>query len=130
MRRWLKQAALHAEAWAGWLSPVGVAAVGRAAVRELKAELRLLNERLLDWSRRLEIPVEPPPPPSIRLFMSDSVAPADAARLDVLNQHRAARRAEKRIGLKCQACGKPLAARRATARYCSVTCRSQAWRAS
>jgi hypothetical protein len=33
-----------------------------------------------------------------------------------------------RAGLKCQNCGKPLAAQRATARYCGSTCRSQARR--
>jgi hypothetical protein len=65
-------------------------------------------------------------------LMSDSVAPLDTsdnvARLKVLNERRAAKRAAQRIGLKCQACGKPLAARRATARYCDAACRSQAWR--
>lgn len=34
----------------------------------------------------------------------------------------------KRVGLKCRACGKPLAAERSTARYCGPTCRSRAWR--
>jgi hypothetical protein len=48
--------------------------------------------------------------------------------LKTLNERRAAKRAAQRAGLKCQSCGKPLAARRVTARYCNVTCRSQAWR--
>ena len=51
----------------------------------------------------------------------DSVAPAR-------NERRAAERAERRVGLRCQVCGNPLAAQRATARYCGPTCRSQAWR--
>jgi len=62
---------------------------------------------------------------------SDSVAasakqtPDSVATLKTLNERRAA----KRANLKCQVCGKPLAAQRVTARFCSVTCRSQAWRA-
>ena len=61
--------------------------------------------------------------------MPDSVAmPVSVARLKALNERRAAKRSAKRASLKCQTCGKPLAARRATARYCNVTCRSQAWR--
>jgi hypothetical protein len=66
----------------------------------------------------------------VSVAMSGSVAPPAHAfdKLKALNEQRAARRAEKRAGLKCQTCGKPLAARRATARYCSVTCRSRAWR--
>ena len=88
--------------------------------------------------RKIKTPVKrPPPQPSRRgLSDSDSVAtpvkpapvkrPSDSvARLKALNKKRAA----KRTGLKCQTCGKPLAtAQRATARYCSATCRSQAWR--
>jgi hypothetical protein len=63
--------------------------------------------------------------------MSDSVAPADTSdTLKVLNERRAAARAAKRAGLRCQFCGKPLAARRSTARYCNAACRWQAWRAS
>jgi hypothetical protein len=63
--------------------------------------------------------------------MADSVAPAGRSdKLRALNEKRAAVRAAKRTGLRCQTCGKPLAARRATAQYCNATCRSQAWRAS
>ena len=52
--------------------------------------------------------------------MSDSVASADTSdKLKALSEQRA--------GLRCQCCGKLLAARRATARYCNATCRSQAW---
>ena len=57
-------------------------------------------------------------------FASDSVA-----RGEDMNWQRTAQRAAKRSGLKCKSCGKPLVgAQRVTARYCSVTCRSQAWR--
>lgn len=55
--------------------------------------------------------------------MSDSVAA-----LKALNERRSALRAALRAGRKCEVCGKPLAARRATARYCGPTCRSKAWR--
>jgi hypothetical protein len=68
------------------------------------------------------------------LELSDSVAPVQTsdsvARLKALNERRAAGRAAKRASLKCQSCGKPLAARRVTARYCNATCRSQAWRST
>src|SRR6202041_56745 len=83
-----------------------------------------------DWERRLrKTKTRPSPQPSRRLSdsvasasMSDSVASTHAFdKLKALNEQRAARRAEKRTGLKCQTCGKPLDARRATARYCSPT---------
>ena len=57
--------------------------------------------------------------------LSDSVAI-----LKELNERRAAKRALKRASLKCQSCGNPLTAQRATARYCNATCRSRVWRAS
>ena len=62
--------------------------------------------------------------------VSDSVASAPDSGLKALNARRAAQRAANRASLKCQTCGKPLAARRVTARYCNATCRSQAWRKS
>lgn len=73
--------------------------------------------------------------PSHRL--SDSVAPVSpvkrksdsVAGLAALNKQRALKRLAKRANLKCQSCGKPLAAaQRATARYCNDTCRSRALR--
>lgn len=61
--------------------------------------------------------------------MSNSVASAHLSdKLEVLNERRAEIRAAERSNLKCQSCGKPLAAQRVSARYCSVTCRSRAWR--
>ena len=79
----------------------------------------------------------PPSPQPSRRGLSDSVAspvkpapvkgPSDSVARS--NKQRAAKRAAARTGLTCQTCGKPLAAaQRATARYCSATCRSQAWR--
>jgi hypothetical protein len=41
---------------------------------------------------------------------------------------RTAQRTRARAGLKCVQCGKPLNAQRPTARFCSATCRSQAFR--
>jgi hypothetical protein len=49
--------------------------------------------------------------------------------LRALNVQRARRRAEARVGRLC-VCGKPLAAQRSTARFCSAACRSRAWRAA
>jgi hypothetical protein len=79
-----------------------------------------------------------PPPQSPKLSdsvaaaqMSDSVASSakqTSDSLKTLNERRAAKRAAARAGLMCQVCGKPLAAQRVTARFCNVTCRSQAWR--
>ena len=51
-----------------------------------------------------------------------------ATRLARLNEDRAATRKGWRAGRKCSQCGKPLGAQRATARYCSSTCRSRARR--
>jgi hypothetical protein len=51
-----------------------------------------------------------------------------AARLARLNEDRAAIRKGSRAGRKCSQCDKPLDAQRATARYCSSTCRSRARR--
>jgi hypothetical protein len=50
--------------------------------------------------------------------------PRSAAR----NTARAAERAKAREGLVCLQCGKPLDAKRPTARYCGPTCRSHAFR--
>jgi hypothetical protein len=55
------------------------------------------------------------PPPT------DSVAKGWLAR-------RAAAREQARAGLKCQTCNAPLNAQRPTARFCSSTCRSKAFR--
>ena len=109
-----------------------------------------LPQNSSEWLQRRKNKTRPPvptaPPPSSRLLMSDSVAtPAakqtsvgvarlnertsdNVARLKALNDRRAARRAANRADLKCQSCGKPLTARRRTARYCNATCRSHAWR--
>jgi hypothetical protein len=79
------------------------------------------------------------PPPQTSPALSDGVAvsaqniPAkpvsDSVAQPKANEKRTAERAAARSGLKCQTCGKPLAASRVSARYCSVTCRSRAWRA-
>jgi hypothetical protein len=98
-----------------------------------------------EWLKARKTKTRSPPPspqPSRLPSMADSVAPASVsdsvaappmsdsvARLNSLNERRAALRAAKRASLKCKSCGKPLAARRATARYCNATCRSHAWRA-
>jgi hypothetical protein len=80
------------------------------------------------------VPSPQPQPDPVILELSDSATPlqtsVSVARLKALNERRAAGRAAKRASLKCQSCGKPLAARRVTARYCNATCRSQAWRAT
>ena len=49
-----------------------------------------------------------------------------ATRFARLNEDRAATRKDRRAGRKCLQCHKPVDARRATARYCSSTCRSRA----
>ena len=49
-------------------------------------------------------------------------------RLVRLNEDRAAIRKDWRAGRQCSQCDKPLDAQRATARYCSSTCRSRARR--
>jgi hypothetical protein len=102
-----------------------------------------LPEDINDWvdrrkTRKSKKTKPPPTPqPSRNLsdsvaapvqHVSDSVASAPDGRLKALNARRAAQRAANRASLKCQTCGKPLAARRVTARYCNATCRSQAWR--
>ena len=51
-----------------------------------------------------------------------------ATRLARLNEDRAATRKGWRAGRKCLQCDKLLGAQRATARYCSSTCRSRARR--
>ena len=95
-----------------------------------------------EWLTRRKIRRRPSPrPSSSRRKLSDAsdsiTAPVkhakhtsnSVARLEALNKERSAKRAAQRASLKCQTCGKPLAAaRRATARYCNATCRSHAWR--
>ncbi len=106
----------------------------------LKPEPPPLPTGLTEWVRRRKTKTKTAPAqqPSRQLSdsvadaakdMSDSVA-ATSDQLKALNEQRTSRRAAKRAGLRCQTCGKPLTARRATARYCNATCRSQAWRAS
>ena len=104
-----------------------------------------LPENLSEWIDRRKRKIKTPRTPQRSRRRSDSVAAASdnvapsAKRMSAvasapdsdrraLNARRTAQRAAKRAGLKCQTCGKPLAARRVTARYCNVTCRSQAWR--
>jgi hypothetical protein len=105
-------------------------------------------ETIMAWTRRRKkTKTSPSPRPSRSL--SDIVKPdsvtasveSDATHASVAasakpgvtapetwKKRRAAKRAAKRASLKCQTCGKPLAAQRATARYCSVACRLRAWR--
>jgi hypothetical protein len=98
-----------------------------------------------EWLQKRKAKTRPRPSPSptpmqkLPASTSDSVARKptsiaakpvsdSAARLHGLNVERMAKRAAARAGLTCQRCGKPLAARRPTARFCGPTCRSQAWR--
>jgi hypothetical protein len=87
-----------------------------------------------EWARERKTKTRPKwAQPTHKRRLSDSVAAPvksdSVAPLEALNKLRAAKRAAKRAGLKCQTCGKSLAAQRATARFCNATCRSQAWRA-
>jgi hypothetical protein len=71
--------------------------------RPRKGKARSSSLRTLQkLSDSVATPVEPTP-------ASDSVA-----RLEALNKERSAKRAAQRASLKCQSCGKPLAAQRAT----------------
>jgi hypothetical protein len=49
-------------------------------------------------------------------------------RVAAANARRAAERAKTRAGLYCEHCGKPLAAGKANARFCSGRCRTAYWR--
>jgi hypothetical protein len=54
-------------------------------------------------------------------FCSDTCIRAE--RVIITAKARSESRAAKRAGLKCETCGKRLAAQRSTARFCSVRCR-------
>jgi hypothetical protein len=105
-----------------------------------------LGERIIEHMRNA------PPPPGVEATCVDCGKPvnrvlrgfgrsvsakrcsacaveAPRKRAAIANAERAKRRAEARAGLACATCGKPLDARRSTARFCGPTCRSKAWRA-
>jgi hypothetical protein len=130
-----------------------IAAMTDPATNSNEPQRKVAETKLAEFKPRLAPGMPPPPPPlptdaagwtrKRKAKTKTRTAPqlaqladnfADASTsdsvsvLDVLNKRRAEKRAVMRAGLKCESCGKPLAARRATARYCNSTCRSQAWR--
>ena len=100
--------------------------------RRRKTKTRQVPQPLHRLSDSGAVPAKPKSDSVAAIKMTAEIREAmrrSDSKLKALNERRTAERAAKRANLKCQTCGKPLAAQRPTARYCNATCRSQAWRA-